>query len=390
MTSRNGLFCFGMLAFTGCSSLWSGIDKNCEQNADCPSGLCLDLPLGDYAAGTCVPSDTVRYVDWDRCGGGAKTGQQDNPFCEVQDAIVDLPSDTQLHIIQVKASTRPYQGIKINHQHVALFGPWADPRLKGTRWDQSPAATLVAKNTTYYAGLLVPVEGSNQVEAIVDGLAVTANTSSFTECSTQCLALNVEPQNGSAALTLRRSVVSGSTGNGISVFSGKFTLIMDRCKVTNNKGIGLGLSSNNVMYTVTNSVFANNGDAGVVLDGMGAGIFDSNTVIHNGTPNNGGGILCNGPRSVSNSIVFENTNGNSSQFTSTCQLHNTIVGKDSKSESDGIGCSPPLTADWQLTPQSTCAIDRAQDNPNLPLDYFGTPRPQGGHSDIGFHELVMP
>lgn len=105
------------------------------------------------------------------------------------------------------------------------------------------------------------------------------------------------------------------------------------------------------------------------------------------------------PQNITNTIVLKNSIANGSQFLGNghddpyCHLHKTIVGDDQKKENikDGLLCNPALDAEARLTAeQRPCAVDQATDNPDRNLDYFGTRRPQGQHSDIGFHELVSP
>lgn len=349
-----------------CSAQHTCTDS-CSKHDECGSQTC------DVYAGKCVGTSKLVYVD-NRGGGcsGAHKGTKDDPFCMVGDALTKPAT-----MIRVRGSSTAYDKSIAPTGTVTIYGP-AGETITGEQGVAQLGGDSGKVVVTVSAGADVTLYG---VE-LVGG-------SSGVECS------------GGGKVKLRRSKVLKSDKAGVLI-DDNCDVSADRFLASDNHDGGLAFM-NAGTYNVTNSFFISNSAtlAAAVELGRATGKLQFVTVAKNKSGSYGG-INCGAnPHSVDDSIIFANStdtfNLKTSQLTGQCMLNHVVVGMKDMAPG-GTQKDPDFVSatvapfDFRLTDTSgnrDCCIDKADKNPDIKWDYYGTPRPQGSGNDIGAYELVQ-
>lgn len=312
-----------------------GAGPQCRQHEDCPSGLCrLDddfAGAGTVDVGACFAPEQVCLVDARLCRV-MDSGSKGRPYCEVGEALGHCP----YIVVHARAGGAPYTALTVADGSVTLIGP-----------GREAAAVL--------GGLEVSGAGTR---VTVQDLVLSNPAATGVSCGK------------GAQLLLRRSAVRDSA---IGIDADQCgALRLEAVRVEGNQGDGVHLGPGSG-YSIVNSMIVRNatatGTKGIYFASMG-GKFAFNTVAQNPQ----GGIYCDFPLDLSDSIVTGN--GTGPQMEGHCRPARVVTADP--------GLDPQT---FRLTDKSLVCIDRAQTDPAVKTDYFGILRPQRAAYDIGAHEL---
>jgi hypothetical protein len=294
--------------------------------------------------GACLPAEALCIVDSEACRA------QPQRYCELGEAA----RQCRYVLVRGRADRQRYAALTLGAGSLTLIGLSAEAVV---------------------GGLEVAGEGTS---LSVYDLTIERPTQTAVRCGS------------GARLALRRTLVQGSR-IGVSAEGCRLTIEQSQIRGNQNDGLDLLMGE----YRVVNTLIAGNGfdpaalAAGVHID-VAKGTFSFNTVVQNGRKGqDGGGLSCNRPADLTDSILFDNGTGpRGTQLVGACRLARVVVGSDTTPEAGAIKLTPELDPQGhQLTPASTACIDRAEPDRSVRSDYLGTPRPQGQGYDIGFHEL---
>jgi len=269
----------------------TGVCTGCTEHDQCPTGACR------IATGECFAESNRLWVDntFGGCAGG--TGTEDNPFCNVTDAmaVLDAQVGSEPWAIFVAGSPNAYEGsIDPNdNRPVAIIGPQAG--LAATLynengftidlWAQSPETYL--HRLTIDRGFGGPTIRCATGQVFVTDTALVGGdtTAHVTGCS----------------LRLRRTVVNT---NGLGIFVDGGELLADQTDIENSSG-------------------------GLVIDGGSAELRRSTVRDH--YVEGGITVLGGGSLRLENSMVYYNQYQNDGVLVtgagSTAEVvHSTIVG----------------------------------------------------------------
>jgi hypothetical protein len=365
------------------------------RNGDCPSGLCWD---DGGKMQQCIESSRIAYVSPEGCPAKDRLGTRESPFCEVQTGI---DSGLPYVFLQKPGSYQAAKTLMVTGP-VTIIGPWAEPALRGSRWDERPAATILPPPVD---GWTLQIQGQRESRGdtvVVDGVEFNGEGRANAGIEVQT------PSQASrhSALLLRRTVVRNMYSNGVvagsSIGGGPAELSMDRCKILGtrrnsggNGGTGLQLGTQTKLFDITNTLIARSGAVGVALSTGVLGSWNHNTMISNGDRPSHGAMFCDDPNPtpIRNSIIFGNQMMGGYQIDNPggrCgKVDTSVVGQASMPP--GILKSPMLEMDGRLVADHAdnrgCCIDAAAEGEAPRFDYLGTLRPQGAKADIGFHEV---
>lgn len=338
------------------------ICKGCSMHSQClpGSGLCkLDASLlatSDTLSniGECVNTTDVVYVDRGYVNCSTGDGTQGKPFCELNSAVATGKSYIMLKG-NGSAAVNMYQPVTVDSgRQVSIMGPGRD---------------VVANQQAVISG--VSVTGGGRVT--LNGVTVT-NTAG--QPSVQCGA--------SASLYVQNVQISNIANPGGGIYANSCTRVnVERTKIAGTLGYGIYITGGSG-HRVINNAIINGGSAaepsGMRLSGSASGLFAFNTIANNRQ----GGVVCDSPVSITDSIVM--ANGAGPELSANCQptrIVTTGVTLD-PSYTNAMPGDPKLIAD----PSNLC-IDKGMPDTNKTIkdDYYGTVRPQGNGYDIGFHEF---
>jgi len=336
--------------------------RACALQSECTSQVCnLD--------GTCADSSTVLYVNNANgtCTGTTHTGAIGDPYCQIQDAVMNLGTKT---VIRVFGSSTAYGAVTITSGTVSIVGPTTGTTAKLSGDASNPALS---------------VSGGSTVVG-VDAMEVTGIFAAQT--GIYCSNGTIGPK-----LSILRSSIHGLAGLGISATDCKVTLDRDAIYANTNGGIALNASQ----YSIQNCMIYGNtstGSApGVLLSGSselpGGFGFQHNTVAKNTTLTGVAGIACNsGITTIRNSIIWQNgtmdTGGSG-----TCSLVGSSV--NPTPAPDFVNATGPAF-DFHLAGRTTannmCCVDKiATSTDDHDFDGRARPQPPGGLFDVGAHEV---
>lgn len=324
----------------------------CSEHHQCESDVCDRDALAGH--GVCVPEASVVYADSTSTQGcETADGSRGNPVCQIRDAMALLTGGKDT----IRVYPGSYRNFGVSGVAVRVFGPGAE------------AAEVGEEDI----GAAVRVTGGAKV--LLDGLTFAVSVRNGVACS-------------ASTVTLVRSQAFGDL-NGVQSID--CTLVIDRTRVGGLTRAGLAITGSGD-YRITNSYFRGGDIQAVVLRGSGPGTFAFNTVVGGGETNPGGIDCGTVPRTIQDSIVVGSFGAaQGAQTVGPCAHKRVVVGSlDTRADTGLIHLDPELDAQGRLldTPaNAACCIDRAADSTGVAHDFFGTPRPQGAHSDIGAHEL---
>jgi hypothetical protein len=236
--------------------------------------------------------------------------------------------------------------------------------------------------------------------------------------------------------TIRNSIAWDNWGEGLSTFEAEYTTIENSISY-NNWAVNMYLSDTtntiargNIIYMAGNTM-TNGTRAGLAMGDEVSNPSSANNIVINNFIYGGNHAFWVWDNHQQNTIVANNTfvnatsgttvemNGGTNNFfrnniiiqddsrsisggTSGFTLANNLWSKTypGKGTTDAVGnpqlartgtvAAGTLTGDWfKLTSASTLAIDKASIDPNVTVDFFKTPRPNGVAPDIGAHEYIV-
>jgi hypothetical protein len=220
---------------------------------------------------------------------------------------------------------------------------------------------------------------------------------------------------GSETLIVRESIIQDNRDEGVRCDGG--SLVVERSLIERNGGGGI--ASSDASFIIRNNFIQDNGSSSISSassiggvrfrdDGPEPRVFEFNTVVSNQISEfttSSPGVSCDvgAPIEISNSIVWDNS-GNREDFaetnpqvSSSCVVaYSNVQGGLNPNNHLEVGPgnidTDPLfvdifRGDFRIEPESL-AIDAADPDATLDIDFAGTRRPQGDARDIGAHEVV--
>ncbi|MEX1363191.1 MAG: right-handed parallel beta-helix repeat-containing protein [Nannocystaceae bacterium] len=368
----------------------TGACAGCTEHAQCDSEACR------FATGECFAPSNRLWVDNTAGGCAGGTGQQDNPVCNVVDAmgIVNSQPGMEPWAIFVAGSPTAYVGSvdPDNNRPVAVLGPTAGLTavLDGgstwtiDQWAQSPE--------TYLDHLTIDRSSF--------GPAIRCNTGQVFVTDSNFVGGEAAADITGCSLRLRRSVVS-TGGWGVIVSSSGGQLIADETSFENSSG---GIYTEGTVVLRRSVVRDHFVDGGIEVAGGDLTLINS-MVYYNQYVNDGiyvgpggtaeivhstiiGALTCTmaGPTSVRNSIVLGSV-GEAGMACSSTAVDDSVVNAGlgqgsgnvpaSMADFGAIFVNPTagLGADWHVLPGSL-PQDVAVHLPADPVvDFDGDPRP---------------
>jgi hypothetical protein len=339
----------------------------CTESAQCDSKVC--------DAGKCIDAGMVAYVDQGNanCTTTTGNGAEATPFCQVNATAL---ASGKAYLF-VAGNATPYDAISISGAlNIGIYGP-------GKTSGVAPKATFSQSGN---ASLSVSATGSSSaLQVVVDGLELTGVGAN--EPGASC-----SQSGGSAALTIRNSLIDGSRGAGIQ--STGCALTVAESYLTGNNGGGISVTGGT--YTIENDLIFTNAATinapAVAINSTATGTLRFNTIAGNGNAAGIAGISCGNSGVLSDSILTGNVGVGANQ-SSGCTLTRVVTGG-----TDGAAGNFALTpnfmsaSDFHIvkgTQSNMCCIDQAMDAnpPKIDVDFIT--RPQGNASDIGGNEVVQ-
>jgi hypothetical protein len=303
----------------------------CSTHADCSSGACLP-------DGSCGSDANVAYVD---------PGGTDNASCTKQTPCTKVAKALATSRAFIKFHGTTDEAVTISNRDVTLL------------------ADVGAKLTRGTAGVILTIDGTSNVTiyslTISGGLGSTGIGVSM-------------PAGNSSTLTMKRAIVEGNGGGGLSITGGRFD--------------------------ITNTLIVKNGAATSGLGGVfvsqansGLRVFEFNTVAQNtATAGITAGVLCAAiasPIAFKSSIVFANGAGMQVEGNN-CSWSYSDIGPTAVTGNGNVNGDPafanPALSNFHLTSGSP-AKDIADPSATLPTDMDGDVRPQGAGRDMGADEF---
>ncbi|MGE5183476.1 MAG: hypothetical protein ACM31C_15500 [Acidobacteriota bacterium] len=326
----------------------------CTTGADCASGTCL-------FGGVCQTVDNTAYVD-------ATTGV-DNADCSMASPCLKVAT-----------------GIAIGKPFVHLHGAFLE--MGGISIKDNVSITLIGDDGTTYRRM-------DKGPVIAIGMGGTVGIQDL-DISSALPAMCVGIQAKVGTFTFSQLTVHDCTagpGGGISIGGGQVAI--SRSKIYGNL---YGISVTAGHFDITNNMIVHNGlmganqaASGVIL---GAGTttdrFEFNTVsdniVHMGG-NQFGGLSCPAgfiapDNIITGNVISGGVNTAATQTSPTCTVTGSLLGVDDS----GLNFTNTTTSpyDYHITANSS-AIDGAQADANITIDYDGLVRPVGGY-DYGADE----
>jgi hypothetical protein len=330
-----------------------GMCRGCEDHRECASGAC------DLAAGACVDTDDVAYVDANADGGN--TACTDTAPCRT--------------IALGLAANRPYvvldgdsymEDVAISNRDVTLIGYDADLRAQTNGVD-----ALIIGGTTGDVGAFGLTLHMSQ-----RGLSCVGGTTTST-----------------ASVTLVDALVQDNTSRGIRALDCDLT--MDSTRVIANPGGGLEINA--AGFDITNSVFFDNGNNGtfgaIDIDDPRPGSprrLAFNTIVGNrsgavGFP----GVACVSSTTLPtfhSNIISDNTGstGGVQVSATNCSYQDSLINPAFDGDGNVTG-DPGLDGTFHIAAGSP-AHDAGRANGGVAVDFEGDLRDDA--PDIGADELA--
>ena len=364
----------------------NGICTACEYHDECPSLVCQSNDT-DQTKARCLGADKIYVVDAHANCTDAD-GSAKKPYCSLQTAL-SQPARDAIRLIGgtpdlvyqgpfdfSSSAANPYRTIRI-------YG--AGPKNDATN---RPILTVNGTETVVSIG---PSQGKTTV--LLDGVTVRSATRGL-DCTLSGTAQTPD-------IEIRRS-----TFKNLSLFG----LRSNQCKITISQSVFSDLDNSVISidygsFSMTNSFLFNNGASDTKIRSpisfySTSITFANNTLVGNRGMNTGRddqrAVNCYNTTGVFKaSLAWPPTNDlTTPQFSANCVLDQVVIHPTVVSPPTGtIAATPSFVqrhgipyalADDQTNQQ--CCIDQVDQN-HSPLDYFGTPRPQGPKADIGAHEV---
>jgi len=318
--------------------------RGCEADGECASDIC------DREAGACIAEASVIFLSPTGVGTGLCTRAAPCNSFAVAMALVSGSRNV------IKAAPGTYSG-KVTIDAVAV--------------------TILAEGATIQPAAIdqTVVTVTNAASATITGLTVDGATGPATGVGVRC--------DAASTLRLRRSVVKGSSGGGISISGCQFSLVNNTIARNGNASStfgGVQLSSISAASGPAhdfefNTVTGNAGDLNVVT-GVACGLVSTALVF-------------------SNNIVYSNTvSGTGTQVggDDDCSWRYSNVGPQAVAGDGNINADPQFVdaanRNYHLQPASP-SRDVADPAATLDLDIDGDARPQGDRRDQGADEVVQ-
>jgi parallel beta-helix repeat protein len=199
--------------------------------------------------------------------------------------------------------------------------------------------------------------------------------------------------------TINSNETGSYGGGGIYIYGSTSSVAIDMVEIRGNTATGGGggiYVSGSATATVTNTLVSGNRFTNAYNPNYGGGIRSDGTLnlYYSTVVNNygfkGGGISCGGTETIRNSIIYNNTAGDSyDDIMPTCETDDNNVTADPTFVDYGTQATISASytdGDYQLDTGSIC-IDNGNEN-GIAYDYDidGNPRPDISNKDIGAYE----
>ena len=354
-----GMTCVGCLTSATCAApnptcLPDHTCGRCKVHDDCASKVCE----GD---GACAAEADVAYV--------APAGSGSACSLAMPCATVDTATKRDRRVIKVTGT--------VMDDKVTVIEPTAALDIYGAPGAKVQRSTM---------GAIFDIRGNATIR--IYDLELSGTTGS----STSAHAISIASDN--PVLELHRVILVDNMGLGVSATTG--TVVMDRCVVADNFGGGVSLQG--AGFSITNTVFAQNGNQNSLTGGATLGPsamqrFEFNTVGNNLSSistSASRGVNCTGTLPIANNIYSNNRVALNCTVTySLFDPLTTVTGTNI--EGDPMFRSTDL-ADYALStfyriPGTSPAKNAADPAATLATDIDGDMRPQDGRRDMGADEF---
>ena len=356
----------------------SGRCLPCVEHSDCETAICEHTAPDTPSLGETICRTTnILYVDNGGTGTSCSSGDGNSsasPLCSLAEALPRAAMENK--VIRLTPRAMPYAAlgsVDLAGKNVAIYGQLS---LGSSGSLQVGSGAKIQGSSTP----AVSLSGAGS-RLLLDGVDLQSTGGSALTCS------------GGASLRVLRSFLHDSADRGL-VADG-CALRIHRSTLAANRGGGLDLRQLTPGYHISNNLIYRNGDAGQPSNGVyifgSSGTFAFNTLANNQAKLPAvGGIACSGVYgTIENNILYLNSPGGGSGQ-STCSLDSSNVLSPGHRDGDPVFVDPQKD-NFQLVPNAasntSCCVDRATTSTGPALDYYGQPRIQGLHADIGAAEL---
>ena len=354
----------------------------------------------------------IRYVRFGGIDTDNNCTQSNNACGSVKHAVGQAASGDE---VRIAPGTFSDSNINVNDT-IHISGGWINFSDVGQGEEPDPTKTIInagGNGPVFVIGAGKPTIGvlTMQNGRNANGGAVFVNSNTQPEFNNVVFDNNVATNNGGAvfinagtgtAVTVRKGHFTNnnaSGGGGAVYMNGGILSLYQSQFITNTTGSSGGgaLTLINGSLTAQNNMFSNNttsGSGGGVRLNNGTATFNFNTWSGNTASGNGGGVYNNGATTtIQNSILANNTAVSGSAIFENAGTTNldylNLWQNDTNIANEGVHSftADPLFADDQLRlGDGSLAIDTADPNSSLKIDFEDDFRPSDEGYDIGYDE----
>ena len=366
----------------------------CMQDSDCDSGICNEGPK------TCVPAANILYVTATGTGTDCTKTAPCGTIAQAHQRVAGLRTNILLGPGAYDGGDLRDKGFRLSGTGATIVTPLAlegaisieniafraQVACRGTERIHLDSIHISDAVVADSAGGALQVEGATVV--------VTGSTIERTQGASGARV-------SAGSLDLSRTLITTSQVYGVNLLVAEGELKVDRTTIIANGIFGLAITI--PRYSITNSIIANNGAAGVYLGAsINQGQIEHNTIVGNrsGGGEDTGGIRCDSSSAAfRNNIFSDNTpTVTGQQITGCSATYSVFWPTNAPAGAGNIKADPkfaaPATNDFHIVAESPArrAADpeRFRSPPAVTVmdDIDGQPRVATGRADIGADEFA--